>query len=321
MVYGVICRMSTNVTITTGDEPTLSEALKSTAEEEDLWLSAIDVDFQSLESKEDWYPDESPQSQPLPTHPVLKIKRNSGGNVERFRAHIVAGGNHQVYGENYKETHSPVVSFSLVRIFLYLTLCLGMSIFQVDMKKAFLNVDLSESVWVMSPRGIPGVRSRCYRLKKDMYELKQAHLAWHSKLCGDLNRLGFNELSRAPCLFSRKIGGGKNKFFLVYVEDLLILANTNSARDAIVEHMKSWYSLRVSEKVDLFLGVHLKWSLSRSGQMTSLKLCQAFYAESIYEDLVCKTQSPRTRPWLSHCSNNMIPRKTSQSSSLNSTNR
>lgn len=115
-----------NVIVTTGDEPTLRDALNATPEERDLWMSAIDEEFQSLESKQTWYPDDSPGSQPLPTHPVLKIKRKSDGSVERFKARIVAGGNFQVYGENYKETHAPVVSFTLVRIFLYLTLCRGM---------------------------------------------------------------------------------------------------------------------------------------------------------------------------------------------------
>lgn len=97
-----------NVIVTTSDEPTLREALNSTPEEHDLWMSAIDEEFQSLESKHTWYPDESPGSQPLPTHPVLKIKRKSDGSVERFKARIVAGGNFQRYGENYKETHAPI---------------------------------------------------------------------------------------------------------------------------------------------------------------------------------------------------------------------
>ena len=63
---------------------------------------------------------------------ILKIKRKADGSVERFKARCVAGGNHQTYGENYIETYAPVVSFTLVRIFLHLTLCLGMCIGQLD---------------------------------------------------------------------------------------------------------------------------------------------------------------------------------------------
>lgn len=99
----------------------------------------------------------------------------------------------------------------------------------------------------MSPLGILGVKSQCYRLNKAMYGLKQAHLAWHTKLGGDLNRLGFNELPSAQCVFRRKARNGEDEFILVYVDDLLILAYKITARDSIVEELKSLYSLRVAD--------------------------------------------------------------------------
>ena len=97
---------------------------------------------------------------------LLKVKRKAGGDVERFKARVVAGGNFQKYGEDYLETYAPVVPFSVVRMFLYLTLTLHMCIAQLDVKTAFLNGELAENVWVMSPRGIPGRPSRCYKLLK-----------------------------------------------------------------------------------------------------------------------------------------------------------
>ena len=75
---------------------------------------------------------------------------------------------------------------------------------KLDVKTAFLNGDLDEHVWVMSPRGIHGRKSRCYKLQKAMYGLKQAHLAWHKKLCNHLQDIGFEELPIAPSVFSRK---------------------------------------------------------------------------------------------------------------------
>eukprot|EP00171_Calliarthron_tuberculosum_P015427 IDg15427t1 len=44
--------------------------------------------------------------------------------------------------------------FTMVRMFLYLAISLKMCIGQFDVKTAFLNSDLKESVWVMSPHGI-----------------------------------------------------------------------------------------------------------------------------------------------------------------------
>ena len=285
-----------DVSITTSDEPTLREVLNATPEERDLWMSAINDEFNSLESKDTWYQDDYPTSQPLPTHPVLKIKRKSDGSLERFKARVVTGGNFQKYGENYKETHAPVVSFALVRIFLYLTLCLGLSVGQVDIKTAFLNGELSDSVWVMSPRGIPGIKSQCYRLKKAMYGLKQAHLARYTKLCSDLNRIRFFELPSAPCVFLRERPSGQKEYILAYVDDLLILAHTVAAKDTITEELKTLYTLRVAEKVDLFLGVKLSWTMNGNGKFLALKMCQSLYTKSILRRFGLHNSKPARTP-------------------------
>ena len=136
-----------HITVTTGDEPTLQEAVNATPEEREKWLHAIDEELSSLHSKNTWVVDDQPPAQPLPTHIVLKIKRKSDGSIERFKARIVAGGNHQKFGEDYSNTYAPVVSFSLVRVFLYIALCMKMCIAQLDVKTAFLNGDLEERVY------------------------------------------------------------------------------------------------------------------------------------------------------------------------------
>ena len=84
-------KCSTDITVTTSDKPTLGEAMSATPEEREMWLSAIDNEFYSLDSKQTWQLDHSPKEQTLPTHVVLKVKRRSDGTVERFKARIVAG--------------------------------------------------------------------------------------------------------------------------------------------------------------------------------------------------------------------------------------
>jgi len=49
---------------------------------------------------------------------VYKIKRNSDGTVERFKARLVILINHQVKGIDYMETFAPVVNMVTVRIVL-----------------------------------------------------------------------------------------------------------------------------------------------------------------------------------------------------------
>lgn len=82
------------------------------------------------------------------------------------------------YEENHKEMYASVVQFKLVRIFLYLVLCMRMSIAQLNLKTELFKGDLTVDVWVMPPRGIPGIKSRCHNLSIEMYGLKQAHISW-----------------------------------------------------------------------------------------------------------------------------------------------
>lgn len=289
-------KSSDDFTVTTSDEPTLGEAMSATPEEREMWLSAIDDEFESLESKETWQLDDSRNDHALPTHVVLKVKRKSDGTVERFKARIVAGGNYQTYGEDYFETYAPVVSFPLVRIFLYLVLCMNMFVAQLDVKTAFLNGELDEDVWVMSPRGVHGKKSHCYKLRKAMYGLKQAHLAWHKKLCSCLLEIGFEELPSAPCVFRRKFGASGYSFILAYVDDILVLAPTVSERNSIVKQIQEMFEVRVSDEVNLFLGVQLGWELDSEGRPLSLKLSQPLYIQGMLRRFGLENSKPARTP-------------------------
>lgn len=281
--------------VTTSDDPTLKEAMGANSEEREAWLNAIDEEFQSIEDNDTWESVDAPKGVPLPTHVVLNVKRDANGEVDRFKARIVAGGNRQTYGVDYLDTYAPVVDFSIVRMFLYLVLSLGFFVGQVDIKTAFLNGRLDEDVWVMSPRGIPGMKCRIYKLKKALYGLKQAHLAWHTRLCTDLQILGFRELHYAPCVFRRKHGSSFS-FILVYVDDLLIFSTTQEEVERIVTELEGIYKLRRSEEVRLFLGVRLQWTFNKQGIATSLKMSQETYVHSVLRRFGMEKCKPALTP-------------------------
>ncbi len=289
-----------NIEITTSDEPTLSEIKNSTPKEQALCQAAIDDEFKSFKEKNTWTEDPNPKTQPLPTHMVFKIKRLLNGLVGRFRGRTVAGGNYQIFGENYFETYAPVVTFALVRIFLYIALCLGMKRCQLDVKTAFLNGHLSIDIWVMSPRGIPGHPSRCYKLNKAIYGLKQAHLEWHKRLCSDLADMGFKEIPSAPCVFylqNTEIGG--DVYLLVYVDDILILSSTDAGIEYVVNSFKRLYEVRVSYDVELFLGVHIKWFEGSKTSLPQLFMSQPLYIEGILRRFGMTMCKPVATPMIS----------------------
>ena len=262
-------------------------------------MQSIEDEYQSLEDKGTWtvVEDESSVPSALPTHPVFKIKRLSGGVFERCKTRIVAGGNHQTFGVDYHETHAPVVDFATVRFFLRLAVIFSWERMQIDVKTAFLNGDLEEEIYVRSPRGIPDKKSRVYRLRKAIYGLKQAHLAWHSRVVSDLCASGFKELPSCPCVFVKWYSEDNAiVIILVYVDDFLVFSSCKKRMEEIKNDLSSLYELRVLEEINYYLGVELSWSAKDGGE--ELTLSQPSYIETVLKRFGMENARPCPTPMI-----------------------
>ena len=82
---------------------------------------------------------------------IYKIKTRSDGSIERYKACLVAKGFTQEYGIDYEETIAPISRISSVRALLVVAVASRWDLFQMDVKNAFLNGDLSEEVYMQPP--------------------------------------------------------------------------------------------------------------------------------------------------------------------------
>nr|GEW03329.1 reverse transcriptase domain-containing protein [Tanacetum cinerariifolium] len=82
----------------------------------------------------------------------------------------------QEEGIDFKESFAPVARIEAIRIFIDNAATKNMTIYQMDVKTAFLNGELREVVYVSQPKGFidPDKSNHVYRLKKALYDLKQA---------------------------------------------------------------------------------------------------------------------------------------------------
>ena len=106
---------------------------------------------------------------------VFRNKLNEHGEVIRNKARLVAQGYSQ-QGIDYTETFAPVARLEAIRLLLSYAVNHNITLYQMDVKSAFLNGVISEEVFVKQPPGFEDLKhpDYVYKLKKSLYGLKQA---------------------------------------------------------------------------------------------------------------------------------------------------
>ena len=102
---------------------------------------------------------------------VYKTKCDSKGNIEKFKARLVAKSFTQREGIDYNETFSPVSCKDSFRIIMALVAHYDLELHQMDVKMTFQNGDLYKNYYMAQV--MEGKENLGCRLKKSIYGLKQ----------------------------------------------------------------------------------------------------------------------------------------------------
>ncbi|GJW07381.1 copia protein [Tanacetum coccineum] len=103
---------------------------------------------------------------------IYKVKLDEYGDVLKNKARLVAKGYHQEEGIDFEESFASVVRIEAIRIFITNAASKNMTIYQMDVKTAFLNGKLKEEVYVSQPEGFVDSDhpTDVYRLKKALMD-------------------------------------------------------------------------------------------------------------------------------------------------------
>ena len=113
------------------------------------WQKALDYKISQLEKLGTWVMEDLPGGQTaIPCTEVLREKQGPNGDIESFWVRIVAGRHGQIEGMNYTETFSAAVKLPSVCVTLANATMLNWEIHQVDVKGAYLNTPLKETMYM-----------------------------------------------------------------------------------------------------------------------------------------------------------------------------
>lgn len=238
---------------------TVKQALSSSEAEQ--WYEAIIDEYNSFITNKCWSLVDLPEGhKPVKCKWVFTKKRGLNNELLKYKARLVAKGYTQRYGIDYFETFSPVVRYSTIRILLALAAQFDMTMEHLDVKTAFLNGDLTETVFMEQPEGFidKANENKVYKLHKAIYGLKQAAKAWYEKINNVLtNKLKFKKLSSEPCVYIYN-KEGEMIIIALYVDDIMLFSLKNSQKkDILKKQLMSEFFLKDLGPANHILGMRV----------------------------------------------------------------
>jgi hypothetical protein len=257
---------------------TLQEAYESA--QAPHWRKAMMEEIRNLDDNDVYETVPVPEGvKPISTKPVMKIKLDKNGNIERFKIRIVARGFVQRKGVNYEETFAPVANLESIRIICALAAKYDLELDQMDVSTAYLNGVLNEEIYISPPEGVPIQDGFCWKLKKSIYGLKQAGRTWNRTLDAALTQIGFQQLNAETCLYVFRGDGGEVCFLVVYVDDLLLAASTTKFMRTIKAKLQNAFKMRDLGPASFILGLEI----IRDRKNHTIALSQAQYVDKVLE--------------------------------------
>ncbi|GJU47921.1 retrovirus-related pol polyprotein from transposon TNT 1-94 [Tanacetum coccineum] len=193
-------------------------------------------------------------------HPIENVIRDPSRSVPT-RKQLKTDAMWQEEGIDFKESFAPVTRIKAIRIFVANAANKNMTIFQMDVKTAFLNGELKKVVYISQPEGFVDQdnQSHVYKLKKALYGLKQAPRAWYDMPSSFLISQHFSKGVVDPTLFTRK---SRNDLLLVqiYVDDIIFESTNTAMCNEFANLMTTKFKMSMMGQMSFFLGLQISQS-------------------------------------------------------------
>jgi hypothetical protein len=219
----------------------------------------------------------------------IQGQKDMNGNIDRFKARLVARGFTQVYGVDYLDTFALVAKLDSLRILLAITAIEDLEAHQMDVVTAFLAGDIDKTIYMEQPEGFEAEGDKVCLLLKSLYGLKQAARVWNQKIRNYLLSLGFTQLHSDHCVYINKDTG---LIIALWVDDLLIFGKNVSNIGGIKQQLRDKFEMKDLGELQYFLGMKVQ----RDRTQKLLHIDQAGYTNSVVERFNMQNSSPADTP-------------------------
>ncbi|GKF33291.1 retrovirus-related pol polyprotein from transposon TNT 1-94 [Tanacetum coccineum] len=166
--------------VSTMEPKNVNEAMTDPA-----WIESMQEELLQFKRLDVWLLVPPPDNiKPIMLKWLFKNKHDEENTVIRNKTRLVVRGYRQEEGIVFEKSFAPVARMEAIRIFLAYAAHKSFTVFQMDVKTAFLHGTLKEDMYVCQPKGFIDTDhpSHVYKLKKALYGLKQAPRAWYDEL-------------------------------------------------------------------------------------------------------------------------------------------
>ena len=270
------------------DEPTYSEAMSSPDRRK--WEAAMKDEYDSLTENKTWTlikESEVPSThKPIDGKWVFKKKHDG-----RYKARWVARGFKQEFGVDYFDVFASVAQISSYRLFFALASIFHLTVFQFDVKSAFLNGDLDEEIYMACPLGFEAPGHVC-KLLKSIYGLKQAARVWAERLKRSLVKMGFKRLESDHCIYIKSSSSGVPIIIGIYVDDILLATDDPREADEVNKLLASEYQITELGPAKRFLGIEI----IQNPENSAIVLHQESYLTALLKRVGMDQCNPKSTP-------------------------
>ena len=275
------------------DPQNVEEALNSPLAE--FWKEAMLEELSSLQEKRTW--EEVPRAQAdkvVKTKWVFKRKMHGDGTLDKFKARFVAKGFSQTPGIDVNETYASIMRHSTWRTLLVFAVNKDYKIYHWDIKTAFLNAELKETVYIEPPEYIYGSkRDVVLKLKKGLYGLQQAPREWQLELHKHLDHEGFRQGRADKSLFTlNTLRKGFEAAIGIWVDDMFAVVKPG-LETSVREKISRKFKLEDRGEVSEFLGIQF-----RKTSNNEFFILQSHYVQQMLRKYNTEDANPNPTPMI-----------------------